>query len=161
MVPNPLKISLWGSLGWLWGCSWRPSGAGATSRAQKVETSKILGSPREPKIHQKSILKLMKISRIFHIDFGTTFSWFWDDLFSKNLSKMEGLGGVFSTSLRICEKCDFERPSIVFATFFNFENINFRTQIRYSSVIFLWRFQDLLFFDLGMKFGPCWRPNEP
>ena len=31
--PKSLKIDLWGSLGALWGTSWRPSGAGTTTRA--------------------------------------------------------------------------------------------------------------------------------
>ena len=100
--------------------------AGATTRAQKVKTHQILGSPREPKMHQKSILFFLKIGRIFHIDYGTIFL-ILGDLFSKNLSKMEGLGCVFLTSLRICEKYDFERASVVFATIFNFESIMFRT----------------------------------
>ena len=62
---------------------------------------------------------------------------FWVDFGSKNLSKIGGLRVVISTSLRICEKYDFERPSIVFATFFKVESIDFRSQNVYFSNVFL------------------------
>ena len=64
------------------------------------------------------------------IDYGSFFC-------SKNLSKIGGLRVVISTSLRICEKYDFERPSIVFATFFKVESIDFRSQNVYFSNVFL------------------------
>ena len=46
---------------------------------------------------------------------------FWIDFGSKNLSKIGGLRVVISTSLRICEKQYFKRPSIVFAIFSSLE----------------------------------------
>ena len=74
----------------------------------------------------KSIENLLKNRTDFCYDFGTTFSRSWVEFGSKNLSKMEGLRVIFSTSLRIGGKCDFEQPSIVFAIFFRFESIDFR-----------------------------------
>jgi hypothetical protein len=53
-------------------------------------------------------------------DFETIFFQSWTDIRSKNLSRIGGLRIVFPTSLRTCEKCDFEQPSIVFLIFFNF-----------------------------------------
>ena len=58
--PKSFKIDLWGSLDPLWGPTWRPSGAGVRSRAQKVKKYQILGSPRESKMDQKSIQNLIK-----------------------------------------------------------------------------------------------------
>ena len=55
------KIDLWGCLGALWGPSWRQVGAGATTRAQKLEKYEILGSPRGSKMDQKSSQNHVKI----------------------------------------------------------------------------------------------------
>ena len=38
---------------------------------------------------------------------------------------MRGLRVIFSTSLRRCEKYDFEQPSNVFPMFFDFEGLDF------------------------------------
>ena len=159
MVPNPLKIDLWGSLGWLWGCSWPPSAAGATTRAQKVEKCTILGSPKSSKMNQKPIQNRIKMYIIFHIEFRTTFSRYWEDFGSQNLSKMRGLRVAFSTSLRICEKRDFERQYSVFAIFFHFRSIDFPYKNVYFSTFVskvLWRHT---FHQFGSTFGPKWRPN--
>ena len=72
--PKSFKIEVWGSLGALWDPSWRPSGAGATTRAQKVEKCKIFGSPKEPKMEQKAMQNHVKNCMIFYIGFGMTFS---------------------------------------------------------------------------------------
>ena len=74
---------------------------------------------------QKSIQNRIKMYIIFHIEFRTTFSRYWEDFGSQNLSKMRGLRVAFSTSLRICEKRDFERQYSVFAIFFHFRSIDF------------------------------------
>jgi hypothetical protein len=74
----------------------------------------------------KSIQNHVNKNMFFHNDFETTFYRSWDDFYSKNLSKMRGLGVVFLTSLRICEKCDFERQYIVFAIFSRSKVIDFR-----------------------------------
>ena len=68
----------------------------------------------------------------------------------------DSIWGVFSTSLRICEKCDFERPSIVFAIFFNFESINFQYQKLYFSSVFLKMVLKLIFIDFGATFTRSW-----
>ena len=67
----------------------------------------------------KSIQNLMKNHIDFYNDFETTFSRFWDDFGSKNLSKMRGLRVTVSTSLRICEMFDFEQPSNSFTIYFD------------------------------------------
>ena len=49
---------------------------------------------------------------------------------------MRGLGVTFSTSLRICEKCDFEQRSYGFDIFFDFRKVDFRPQkIYFSDVV--------------------------
>ena len=78
------------------------------------------------KMGPKSVQNLMKNHIDFYNDFETTFSGFLDDVGSKNLSKMRGRRVTFSTSLRICEKCDFEQPSNGFAIFFDFGSVDFR-----------------------------------
>ena len=75
---------------------------------------------------QKSVQNRIKNYIIFHIEFITTFSRYFVDFGSKNLSKMEGLRVTFSTLLRICEKCDFEQPSNGFAIFFDSGSVDFR-----------------------------------
>ena len=52
------------------------------------------------------------------------------------LPKMRCLGVTFSTSLRVCEKCDFEQPSYGFAIFFDFKRVDFRPQKLYFSGAF-------------------------
>ena len=74
------------------------------------------------------------------IDFCNDFEFFlfrsWVDFGSKKLSKMRGFGVIFSSSLRVCEKCDFEQPSYGFAIFFNFKRVDFRPQNVYFSEMF-------------------------
>ena len=48
------------------------------------------------------------------------------DFGSKNRSKMRVPRDIFSTTLLICEKCDFERQYIKKALFPNFEGWDFR-----------------------------------
>ena len=143
------KIEVWGSLGAVWESSWRPSGAGATTRAQKVKKYKIFGSPRSSKMDQKSIQNLTEFVMIFHVEFGRTFSRYWENFSSQNRSRMRGLRVVFSTSLRICEKCDFKRPSMVFAIFFHFGSIDFPYKNVYFSIFFQRCFEDISFINLG------------
>ena len=55
---------------------------------------------------------------------------------------MRGLRVIFSTSLRRCEKYDFEQPSNVFPMFFDFEGLDFGAERVDFSVVFskaLWR----------------------
>ena len=49
---------------------------------------------------------------------------------------MKGLRVTFSTFLRICEKCDFEQLSYVFAIFFDFRRVGFRLEKVYFSDVF-------------------------
>ena len=72
---------------------------------------------------------------------------------------MRGLRVIFSTSLRRCEKYDFEQPSNVFAMFFDFEGLDFGAERVDFSVVFskaLWRGT---FFNFGSNSGPNGRPN--
>ena len=70
---------------------------------------------------------------------------------------MGGLGVVFSTSLRICEKCDFEQHSIVFTICFIFES-DFGLENAYFSVVLSKALFKLIFFDLGNDF---WSKSDP
>ena len=158
--PKSFKIEVWGSLGALWEPSWRPSGAGATTRAQKVEKYAIFGSPRSSKMDQKSIQNRIKNYMIFHIEFRTTFSRYWEDFGSQNLSKMRGLRVAFSTSLRICEKCDFERQYSVFAIFFDFGSVDFWPERVYFSSVFSNAILRPTFLEFGWNFGPNWTRNR-
>ena len=81
-----------------------------------------MGSKMEP----KSTKNLMKIRFDVCCNFETVFSRSWVDFGSKILSKIDGLRVIFSTSLRIGGKCDFEQPSNGFAIFFDFGSVNFR-----------------------------------
>ena len=49
---------------------------------------------------------------------------------------MRGLRVIFSTSLRRCEKYDFEQPSNVFPMFFDFEGLDFGAERVDFSVVF-------------------------
>ena len=126
MVPNSRKIDLWSCPGTLWVPSWRQDGPRATLREKKHKKYSILGWPRGSKMEQKSNKNLIKNRLDFCNDFETTFSRSWVDFGSNNLSKMRGLRVTFSTSLRICEKYDFEQPSDRFAIFFDFGSVDFR-----------------------------------
>ena len=67
---------------------------------------------------------------------------------------MRGLRVIFSTSLRRCEKYDFEQLSNVFAMFFDFEGFDFGAERVDFSVVFskaLWRDT---FFNFGSNSGP-------
>ena len=101
MVPNSWKIDLWRCLGTLWRPSWR-------QELEKHKKYTILGWPGGSKMQPKALKNLMKNRDDFSNDFETMFSRFWEDLGSQNLPKMRSLRIVFSTSLQICEKCDFE-----------------------------------------------------
>ena len=85
---------------------------------------------------KKSVQNRIKVYIFFHIEFRTTFSRYWEEFGSQNHSKMTGLRVAFSTSLRICEKCDFERPSFVFAIFVHFRSIGFPSKNVYFSIFF-------------------------
>ena len=111
------------------------------------------------KIAPKSIKNLIKIRLDFCNDFECPFFRSWVDFGSKNLSKMRGLGVTFSTSLRICEKCDFEQPSYGFAIFFDFRRVDFRPQKVYFSDVFSKMLSRRIFFDVRSKLGPNSMPN--
>ena len=127
MVLNSWKIDLWSSLGALWAPAWRQDGPRATPRANFDEKYSILGWPVGSKMDPKSNKNLLENRLDFCNDFETTFSRYWVDFGSKNLSKMRGLKVTFSTTLRICEKCDLERPSHRFSIFFEFRRVDFRS----------------------------------
>ena len=97
----------------------------------------------------KSIKNLIKYRMNFESDFETTFSRSWAEVGAKNLSEMRGLRVIFSTSLRRCEKYDFEQLSNVFTIFFDFEGVDFRGQKVYVLLFFRRRFLDELLSILG------------
>ena len=130
------KIELWSRLGARWAPSWRQDGPRVAPRVKINEKCLILGLPVGSKMDPKSVKNLIKNRVDFCNDFEFLFFRSWVDFGSKNLSKMMGLGVTFSTSLRVCEKCDFEQPSYGFAIFFNFKRVDFRPQNVYFSVVF-------------------------
>ena len=67
---------------------------------------------------------------------------------------MNGLGITFITSVRICEKCDFEQRFISFAIFFDFRRVDFRPQKVYFSDVFSKMLSRRTFFDFRSKLGP-------
>ena len=123
------------------------------------EKCQTLGSHRGGKMELKSIKNLIKNGMNFESDFETTFSRSWVEVGAKNLSEMRGLRVIFSTSLRRCEKYDFEQPSNVFPMFFDFEGLDFGAERVDFSVVFskaLWRGT---FFNFGSNSGPNGSPN--
>ena len=108
----------------------------------------------------KSIKNLIKNGMNFESDFETTFSRSWAEVGAKNLSEMRGLRVIFSTSLRRCEKYDFEQPSNVFPMFFDFEGLDFGAERVDFSAVFskaLWRGT---FFNFGSNSGPNGTQNR-
>ena len=126
MVPIYRKIDLWSCLGALWAPFWRQDGPRATARPRKHEKYMIFGWLQGSQMIPKLVQKVIENQVDFRSDLETTFSRSWVDFGCKNRSKMRGLGIIFLTLLRTCEKYDFEQPSIVFAIFFNFRSIDFR-----------------------------------
>ena len=121
------KIVLWGCLGALWGLPWRQGGPRPATRARILEKYWFLRFPGGSKMEPKSSKNMGKNLHDFRNDFEAVFSWSWDDFGSKKLSTMTGLRVILSTSLRICEKCDFEQPSIVLSIFFQLWEHRFST----------------------------------
>ena len=72
---------------------------------------------------------------------------------------MRGLRVIFSTSLRRCEKYDFEQPSNVFPMFFDFEGLDFGAERVDFSVVFSKALFRRTFIDLVSKVGPNGSPN--
>ena len=136
MVQISWKLELWSRLGALCAPSWRQDGPRVAPRVKINEKCLILGLPVGSKMEPKSLKNLIKNRVDFCNYFEFLFFRSWVDLGSKNLSKMRGLGFTFSTSLRVCEKCDFEQPSYGFAIFFNFKRVDFPPQNVYFSVVF-------------------------
>ena len=99
----------------------RQDGPRVAPRVKTNEKCLIMRLPVGSKMEPKSIKNLIKNRVDFCNDFEFLFFRSWVDFGSKNLSKMNGLGVTFSTSLRVCEKCDFEQPSYGFAIFFDFK----------------------------------------
>ena len=159
MVPNSWKIDLWSCLGALWAPFWRQDGPRATARPRKHERYKIFEWLQDSQMLPKSVEKVIKNRVDFRSDFETTSFRSWIDFGPKNRSKMKGLRIICSTSLQICEKCDFEQPSIVFAIFFDFGGVGFRPEKVYFSVVFSTALLRRTFFDFGSNFGPHLRPN--
>ena len=148
MRPNSGKIGLWSYPGALWAPSWRQYGPRATQEAKSDEKYLISGWPVGSKMETKSIKNLMKNQTDFCNDFESTFFRSWVDFGSKNLSKMRGLRVAFSTLLRICEKCDLERPSHHVALFFEFRRVGFRPEKVYVSDVFSKAVLSHTFLDL-------------
>ena len=98
----------------------------------------------------KILCFLITIPKRFFLDLGFV---------SKKLLKMIRLGVVVSTSLRICEECDFEQHSIVFAIFSRFEASDFRPWKRTFSRVF----SKVLLGGTLERFGTIWvakwKPN--
>ena len=72
---------------------------------------------------------------------------------------MRGLRVIFSTSLRRCEKYDFEQPFNVFPMFFDFEGLDFGAESVYFSAVFSNALCRGTFFNFGSNSGPNGRPN--
>ena len=155
MIPNSWKIYVQSRLGALWAPFWRQDGPRATPRIKHDEKYSILRWPVGSKMEPKSI----KNRANFCDDFETTFSRSWVDFRSKNLSKMRGLRVTFSTLLRICEKCDLERPSHHFAICFGFWRVGFRCSKLYFSVVFSKAILRRTFSDFWTNFDRNWNPN--
>ena len=79
------------------------------------------------KMEEKSKTNLCKNRYDFRTNIRTTFSQSWVDFGTNKLSKMRVLGSLFSTLLRIGEKCDFEQHSQRFAIFFNVGGVILRS----------------------------------
>jgi hypothetical protein len=109
---RPLGLS-WTTLGTLLAPRWR---RGDNKRFKKLRIYDFW-VVQVLRMDQKSIQNVTKNCMFFNSDFETCFSRSWVDFVSKKLFKMRGIGVVFSTSLRICEECDFEQHFIVFAIF--------------------------------------------
>ena len=148
-----MVIELWSRLGVLWAPSWRHDGPRVPPRA------KINGGPWGPKWSQNQSKDLIKNRVDFCNDSKCLIFRSWIDFGSKHLSKMRGLGVTFSTSLRVCEKYDFEQPSYGFARFFHFRRVDFRPQKVYFSDVFSKMLSRRIFFDFRSKLGPNWMPN--
>ena len=103
------KIQLCGCLGTLWGLFWRQDGARAITRAKQIEKCRILWLPGGAKMEPQSIKNLIKNRMNVESDFETTFCRSWVEVGAENLSEMRGLRVIFLTSLRRCEKYDFEK----------------------------------------------------
>ena len=124
------------------------------------EKCQTLGSHRGAKMELKSIQNLIKNGMNFESDFETIFSRYWAEVGAKNLSEMRGLRVIFSTSLRRCEKYDFEQPSNVFPMFFDFVGLDFGAERVDFSVVFskaLWR---CTFFNFASNSGPNGSQNR-
>ena len=73
---------------------------------------------------------------------------------------MRGLRIICSTSLRRCEKYDFEQPSNVFAMFFDFEGLDFGAERVYFSAVFPNALCRGTFFNFGSNSGPNGSQNR-
>jgi len=107
----------------------------------------------------ESIKNLIKIELIFVTISSSLFFRSWVDSGSKKLSKMSGLGVISSTSLRVCEKCDFEQPSYGFAIFYDFKRGDFQPHNGYFLDVLSKMLLRSILFDFGSKFVPNWAPN--
>ena len=118
---RPLEVS-WSTLGTLL----EPRCPKSDTKSKNTKTYSILGWPMGSKMEPKLIKNLIGNRLDFRNDFETTFSRYCVDFGCKNLSKMRGVRVVFSILLRICEKCDLERPSHRFSIFVELRMVGFR-----------------------------------
>ena len=117
MVPNSWKIDLRSRLGALWAPAWRQDGPRATPRANFDEKYSILGWPVGSKMEQKSIKNLIENRLDFCNDFETTFSRYWIDFGSKNLSKMRVSGSLFQPCCEYARSVIWNDPPIILLYF--------------------------------------------
>ena len=155
-----MKISFWYCLGALWVSSWRQDTAKATPGLEFNENCWIFRCLVGSKMEEKSKTNLCKNRYDFRTNIRTTFSQSWVDFGTNKLSKMRVLGSLFSTLLRIGEKCDFEQHSQRFAIFFNVGGVILRSWSVYFSVVFENALGSHTFLDLGWNFGVTWVPRE-
>ena len=134
-----LRLS-WSTLGSLSAPRWRKSD-------NKSENEWKISDFR---VAQKSPTKnLVKNRMNFKSDFEKTFSRYWVEVGAKNLSEMRGLRVIFSTSLRRCEKYDYEHPSTFFLCFSILKASILELQGYIFHLFFRTRFVEVLFSILG------------
>ena len=158
---NFLELRALELLGALWAPSWRQDGSRMAPRAKINEKCSIWGLPVGSKMEPKWIKNLVKNRIDFCNDFEFLFFPSWVDLGSKNLSQMRGLGVTFSTSLRVCEKCDFEQSLMVLLHFstlggsiFDFKRYIFQMFFKDAFKTYFFRFGVEIWPKLGAKWEP-------
>ena len=96
----------------------------------------------------------------FKSDFETTFSRSWAEVGAKKLSEIKGLRVIVSTSLRRCEKYEFEQPSYVLlylsilkVSMFEVKRYIFQLFFRRRFVEVLFSILDRILVQMGAQMG--------